>query len=66
MKEAIEGGEYTGELKPMKTSMQIAADRINAGEVVGDHWIAGVGAEALLEAGLVTQTQIDGYKRGLL
>jgi hypothetical protein len=66
MKEAIEGGEYTGELKPMKTPMQIASDRINAGEAVGDHWISGIGAEALLEAGWVTQTQIDGYKRGLL
>lgn len=48
-----------------KSPEQIAADRMNAGEAVGDTWIYGRGALTLLKSGLVTQDVMRRYRSAL-
>lgn len=57
---AIEG--RGGELK---SPAQIAADRMNAGDAVGDGWIYGKGALALLEARLVSDDVMRRYRSAM-
>lgn len=57
---AVQADTSTG-----KTPMQIAADRINAGEAVGDTWLFGRSAVELLRSGLVTTAQIKAYRSAM-
>lgn len=46
-------------------SMQIMASRINAGEAVGDEWIYGRNAVALIASGLVSSGTLRAYRSAL-
>lgn len=48
-----------------KSPMQIAADRMNAGDAVGDEWLYGRNAVELIHAGLVGPDIMRGYRSAL-
>lgn len=45
--------------------MQLAADRINAGEDVGDFWLFGRGYAEIVAAGLVTREAVRRYRSAM-
>lgn len=53
------GGEW--ELDPER----VAADRINAGEAVGDEYLFGMGCAKMLKRGLVHESALAPYRRAL-
>jgi len=64
MKEAVKGTSFSkvAAIKPLSRA-EIEARRIRNGEPTAEHWTRGYGAAELLARGLVTQEQLDAYKR---